>query len=49
MYTVHGQNGELLMQSAMDFRYDAKTELSLLNSGHIIRLDGKRITKKEVM
>lgn len=49
MYTVHGQDGTLLMQSAMDFRYDAKTELSLLNSGHTIRLNGKRITKKEVM
>lgn len=41
MYTVHGQDGTLLMQSAMDFRYDAKTELSLLNSGHTIRLNGK--------
>lgn len=48
MYTVHGQDGTLLMQSAMDFRYDAKTELALLNSGHTIRLNGKRITKKEV-
>lgn len=49
MYTVHGQDGTILMQSAMDFRYDAKTELALLNSGHTIRLNGKRISKKEVM
>ena len=49
MYTVHGQDGTLLMQSAMDLRYDAETELSLLNSGHTIRMNGKRITKKEVM
>ena len=48
MYTVHGQDGTLLMQSAMDFRYDAKTEFALLNSGHVLKLDGKRITKKEV-
>lgn len=49
MYTVHGHDGTLLMQSARNLRYDAETELSLLNSGHTIRLDGKRITKKEVM
>lgn len=33
MYTVHGHDGTLLMQSAMDLRYDAETELSLLSSG----------------
>lgn len=49
MYTVHGQDGTLLMQSVSDLRYDAGTELSLLNSGHTIRLNGKRITKKEAM
>ena len=48
MYTVHGQDGTLLMQSAMDLRYDSETELSLLNSGHVLKLNGKRITKKEV-
>ena len=36
------------MQSAMDFRYPPETELSLLNSGHVLKLNGKRITKKEV-
>lgn len=49
MYSVHGQDGTILMQSAMDFRYPPETELALLNSGHTIRLNGKRITKKEVM
>lgn len=48
MYSVHGQDGTILMQSAMDFRYPPETELSLLNSGHVLKLDGKRITKKEV-
>lgn len=48
MYTVHAQDGTILMQSAMDFRYSPETELSLLNSGHVLKLDGKRITKKEV-
>lgn len=48
MYSVHGQDGTILMQSAMDFRYPPETELSLLNSGHVLKLNGKRITKKEV-
>lgn len=48
MYSVHGHDGTILMQSAMDFRYPPETELSLLNSGHVLKLDGKRITKKEV-
>lgn len=48
MYSVHGQDGTILMQSAMDFRYPPETELSLLSSGHVLKLDGKRITKKEV-
>ena len=48
MYSVHGQDGTILMQSAMDFRYPPETELSLLNSGHVLKLNGKRITKNEV-
>ena len=48
MYSVHGQDGTILMQSAMDFRYPPEMELSLLNSGHVLKLNGKRITKKEV-
>lgn len=48
MYTVHGQDGTILMQPAMDFRYPPETELSLLNSGHVLKLNWKRITKKEV-
>lgn len=48
MYTVHAQDGTIMMQSAMDFRYSPETELSLLSSGHVLKLNGKRITKKEV-
>lgn len=48
MYTVHAQDSTILMQSAMDFRYSPETELSLINSGHVLKLNGKRITKKEV-
>ena len=48
MYAVHRQDGTILMQSVMDFRYPPETELSLLSSGYVLKLNGKRITKKEV-
>ena len=48
MYSVHGQDGTVLMQSSTDFRYPPEMELSLIDSGHVLKLNGKRITKKEV-
>ena len=48
MYTVHGHSGEILMQSESGCRYRPEIEMDLLSAGYTIRLDGKRITKKEV-
>lgn len=48
MYTVHGHSGEILMQSESGCRYRPEIEMDLLSAGYIIRLDGKRLTKKEV-
>lgn len=48
MYTVCGHSGEILMQSESDCRYCPEIEMDLLSAGYIIRLDGKRLTKKEV-
>lgn len=48
MYTVQGHSGAVLMQSEAGCRYCPETELSLLQAGYTIRLDGKRITQKEV-
>lgn len=47
-YKVYDQSGRLVLQAAESCRYDRETERSLLESGHTIRLNGKRITKKEV-
>lgn len=47
-YKVYDQSGRLVMQATEGCRYDRETEKSLLESGHTIRLNGKRITKKEV-
>ena len=41
-----GQDGGLIAPASC--RYDRKTELSLLEAGHTIRLHGKKITKTEI-
>lgn len=41
-----GQLGGLIAPACC--RYDRKTELSLLETGYIIRLHGKKITKTEL-
>ena len=41
-----GQPGGLIAPACC--RYDPKTELSLLDAGYTIRLQGKKITKTEL-
>ena len=41
-----GQPGGLIAPACC--RYDRKTELSLLEAGYTIRLQGKKITKTEI-
>ena len=41
-----GQDGGLIAPASC--RYDRKTELSLMEAGHTIRLHGKKITKTEI-
>lgn len=49
MYTVCNSLGEVLLQSERNCRYRPQKELSLMQAGYTIRLDGKRITKKEAI
>lgn len=49
MYTISRQSGEILMQSETDCRYPTEIELAILQAGYIIRLNRKKITKKEVL
>ena len=41
------RGSELVMQSTENCRYPKEVERSLMAAGYIIRLHGKRITKKE--
>ena len=47
-YQIYDRNGRLVMSAHASCRYPPKTELSLMEAGHTIKLNGKRITKKEI-
>jgi hypothetical protein len=47
-YQVFGPAGSCLMEAPESCRYPRKIELSLLEAGYTIRLNGKRITKADI-
>lgn len=47
-YQVYDPQGIGIMEAPEKCRYPRKTELSLLEAGYMIRLNGKRITKAEL-
>ena len=47
-YRVYDSSGTQVLYAPESCRYDKKTEQSLLESGHTIKLHGKKITKKEI-
>ena len=48
-YAVTSPAGVPMMRTAYErYRYDAQTELSMLDAGYTIRINGKRLTKKTV-
>ena len=46
-YSVYDRNGRPVLQAPESCRYPKSIELSLLDAGYTIKLNGKRITKKE--
>ena len=47
-YKIYDREGRLVMSAPEACRYPPKTELSLMEAGHTIKLNGKKITKKEL-
>ena len=47
-YIVTGPEGNVVLQASASCRYPRETELALLEAGYTIRLDGKKITRKEL-
>jgi hypothetical protein len=48
-YQVYDRYGKLVLSAPKSCRYTPETELGLLRHGYTIRLDGRKITKKELM
>lgn len=47
-YQVIDPDGNTVLQAAENCRYSKEVELGLLKHGYTIRLNGKKITKKEL-
>ncbi len=47
-YKVYNRDGRIMMSCPPKLRYSKKIELSLIENGYTIKLNGKKITKKEV-
>lgn len=47
-YRVYDGTGRQVLQAPESCRYDRKTERSLIEAGYTIKLNGRRITKKEL-
>ena len=46
-YQVYNSAGDLVLQAQESCRHSKKVEQDLLEHGHTIKLNGKKITKKE--
>ena len=47
-YVVYDRDGRAKMCAPLSCRYDRETERNLLQAGYVIRINGKKLTKKEV-
>lgn len=47
-YVVINPSGDIVLQATAGCRYPKPVERDLLENGYQIRLDGKRISKKEL-
>ena len=48
-YVVYNPEGRMMLQTSILSRYDRESEMVLLDAGYTIKINGKRLTKKEVM
>lgn len=46
-YQVYDSTGTLVLQAAESCRHPKKVELDLLENGYTIKINGRKLTKKE--
>ena len=47
-YKVYDRDGKPVLVAPVSCRYDRETERSLIEAGYTIKINGKRVTKKEL-
>lgn len=47
-YRVYDSSGQQVLESDTRCRYPRHIELSMLDAGYAIRIDGKKLTKTEI-
>lgn len=47
-YQVFDSSGRLVLDSDVSCRYSRPMELSLLDAGYAVKIDGKKLTKSEI-
>lgn len=47
-YRVYDKDGRCRMSTTVGCRYPKDVEMDLLEAGYVIKIDGKKLTKKEV-
>ena len=47
-YQVFDSSGRLVLDTNVRCRYSRSMELSLLDAGYVVKIDGKRLTKTDI-
>lgn len=47
-YCIYNRDGRLMESRPASLRYPPEIELGMIEAGYTIKLNGKRITKKEI-
>ena len=47
-YKVYDRDGRCRIRTTVECRYEKEIEMDLLDAGYVIKIDGKKLTKKDV-
>lgn len=48
-YVVYDRDGRPMESRPLEMRHPREIELSMMSAGYIIKINGKKLTKKELM
>lgn len=48
-YRIYDRDGRPMESRPLEMRHPREIELSMMNAGYIIKINGKKLTKKELM